>query len=91
MAVKDYDRLFIGGTWVAPEGTGTIEVISPSTEEVVARVPDATAADVDKAVAAARDAFDHGPWPRMTPAERGAVLTKVADAITAEMARPGRD
>ena len=41
MAVKDYDRLFIGGKWVAPEGTGTIEVVSPSTEEVVARVPDA--------------------------------------------------
>jgi aldehyde dehydrogenase (NAD+) len=85
MAIKDYDRLFIGGTWAVPEGTGTIEVISPSTEEVIARVPDATAADVDKAVAAARQAFDHGPWPRMTPAERGAVLTKVADAVTAEM------
>jgi len=86
MAVKDYDRLFIGGAWVAPEGTGTIEVISPSTEEVVARVPDPTDADVDKAVAAARQAFDHGPWPRMSPAERGAVMAKVAEAITAEMA-----
>ena len=83
MPVKDYDRLFIGGTWVAPEGTGTIDVVSPSTEEVVARVPDATAADVDKAVAAAREAFDRGPWPRMAPAERGAVLAKVAEAITA--------
>jgi aldehyde dehydrogenase (NAD+) len=85
MPVKDYDRLFIGGTWVAPDGTGTIEVVSPSTEEVVARVPDATEADVDKAVAAAREAFDRGPWPRMAPAERGAVLAKVAEAITAEM------
>jgi aldehyde dehydrogenase (NAD+) len=85
MAIKDYDRLFIGGTWVAPEGTGKIEVISPSTEEVIARVPDATEADVDKAVAAARQAFDHGPWPRMAPADRGAILAKVAEAITAEM------
>ncbi len=85
MAIKDYDRLFIGGAWVAPEGTGTIEVVSPATEEVVARVPDATAADVDKAAAAARRAFDEGPWPHLPAAERGAVLTKVAEAVTAEM------
>jgi aldehyde dehydrogenase (NAD+) len=85
MAIKDYDRLFIGGTWVTPEGTDTIEVVSPGTEEVVARVPDASAADVDKAVAAARQAFESGPWPRMSPADRGAVLAKVAEAVTAEM------
>jgi aldehyde dehydrogenase (NAD+) len=85
MAIKEYDRLFIGGDWVAPEGTGTIDVISPSTEEVMGRVPDATEADVDKAVAAAREAFDRGPWPRMTPAERAEVLTKVANAMTAEL------
>ena len=85
MAIRDYDRLFIGGDWVAPEGTDTIEVISPSTEEVVARVPDGTEADIDKAVAAARTAFDHGPWPRMTPAERAAILTAVAAQVTAEM------
>ena len=85
MAIRDYDRLFIGGDWVAPEGTDTIGVISPSTEEVIARVPDGTEADIDKAVAAARHAFDHGPWPRMTPAERAEVLAKVAAQITAEM------
>jgi aldehyde dehydrogenase (NAD+) len=85
MAIKSYDRLFIGGSWVAPEGTGTIDVVSPSTEEVIARVPDATEGDVDKAVAAARHAFDHGDWPRMAPADRAHILTKVADAITAEM------
>ena len=85
MAIRDYDRLFIGGDWVAPEGTDTIAVISPSTEGVVARVPDGTEADIDKAVAAARTAFDHGPWPRMTPAERAAILSAVAGMITAEM------
>jgi betaine-aldehyde dehydrogenase len=85
MAIRDYDRLFIGGDWVTPEGTDTIAVVSPSTEEVVARVPDGTEADIDKAVAAARTAFDHGPWPRLSPAERGALLTKVAAQITAEM------
>jgi len=85
MAVKDYDKLFIGGRWVAPEGDGRIEVISPATEEVVATVPDATEGDVDKAVAVARQAFDRGDWPRMDPADRAAVLTKVGEAITAEM------
>jgi betaine-aldehyde dehydrogenase len=85
MAIRDYDRLFIGGDWVAPEGTDTISAISPSTEEVIARVPDGTEADIDKAVAAARTAFDRGPWPRMTPAERGAILAKVGAQITAEM------
>jgi aldehyde dehydrogenase (NAD+) len=86
MPVKDYDRLYIGGTWVAPEGTDAIEVVSPATEEVVARVPEATEADVDKAVAVARQAFERGPWPRMAPADRGAVLARVAEAMTAEMA-----
>jgi betaine-aldehyde dehydrogenase len=85
MTIRDYDRLFIGGDWVDPEGTGTIEVISPVSEEVVGRVPDGTEADIDKAVASARRAFDHGPWPRMTPAERGEILRAVATQITAEM------
>jgi betaine-aldehyde dehydrogenase len=83
--VKAYDRLFIGGEWVSPAGTGTIDVINPTTEEVVGRVPDSTEADVDKAVASARDAFDNGPWPRMTPTERAEILTKVSQAIQADM------
>jgi aldehyde dehydrogenase (NAD+) len=80
-----YDRLFIGGRWQKPAGSGTIEVVNPTTEEVVGTVPDAVPADMDAAVAAARQAFDQGPWPRMTPAERGQVLAKVSEAITAEM------
>jgi len=83
--LKSYDRLFIGGQWVAPAGNGTIDVVNPTTEEVAGRVPDATEADIDRAVACARQAFDEGPWPRMQPAERAAVLTKVADAIKADM------
>ncbi|MEV4098999.1 aldehyde dehydrogenase [Nonomuraea sp. NPDC049649] len=77
--MRQHDTLFIGGEWVTPAGTGTIEVISPHTEEVVGRVPDGTAADVDRAVAAAREAFDHGPWPRMTFAERAAVIGRLAE------------
>ncbi|HXX89120.1 MAG TPA: aldehyde dehydrogenase [Acidimicrobiales bacterium] len=83
--MKAYDRLFIGGEWVASTGTGTIDVINPTTEEVAGTVPDTTEADMDKAVAAAREAFDHGPWPRMTPVERAAIITKVSDAIKGEM------
>src|ERR1039458_3737634 len=86
MAIITYDRLFIGGSWVASEGTQTIDVVSPSTEEVVGRVPDGPTADIDKAVVAARHAFDHGPWPHMASTERPTSLAKVADVITAEMA-----
>ncbi|MEZ5144170.1 MAG: aldehyde dehydrogenase [Acidimicrobiales bacterium] len=74
----EHDTFFIDGKWVAPAGTGTIDVVSPFTEEVVGRVPDATTADVDRAVAAARNAFDHGPWPKMTPAERAEVMATVS-------------
>jgi aldehyde dehydrogenase (NAD+) len=83
--VKVYDRLFIGGEWESSSGSGTIDVINPTTEEVAGRVPDSTEADVDRAVAAARQAFDHGPWPKMSPVERAAVLTKVNDALKADM------
>ncbi len=85
MAIRDYDRLFIGGDWVAPEGTDTIGVVSPVTEEVIATVPDGTEADIDKAVAAARQAFDKGPWPHMTPAERAEILAAVGAQVAAEM------
>jgi betaine-aldehyde dehydrogenase len=86
MAVKSYDKLYIGGQWVAPLGTDVISVINPTTEEVCATVPDGTIGDIEAAVAAARHAFDHGPWPRMAPAERGAVIAKVAELLMAEMA-----
>ena len=66
----DRDTLFIDGGWAAPAGTDVLEVVSPHSEQVVARVPEGTAADIDAAVAAARRAFDEGPWPRLSPQER---------------------
>jgi aldehyde dehydrogenase (NAD+) len=78
-----HDKLFIGGEWVAPATSATIEVVSPHTEEVIARVPEATAADIDNAVGAARRAFDEGPWPRMEPAERADVMAEVSQTIQA--------
>ncbi|MBX6387407.1 MAG: aldehyde dehydrogenase [Frankia sp.] len=80
-----HDRLFIGGEWAAPAGTGTTEVVSPASEEVIARVPDPVPADVDRAVAAARAAFDDGPWPRLDPAERVAAIRRLA-----ALYKPGR-
>lgn len=77
-SITEYDKLFIGGTWTAPATTEVIEVHSPATGALVGRVPLATKADVDAAVAAARAAFDSGPWPSTPPAERAAVLAKVA-------------
>ena len=79
----DFDKLFIGGQWVAPASSDVIEVFSPATGEKVGQVPLATAADVDAACAAARRAFDEGPWPRMTPHERQAVIAKAVELITA--------
>jgi len=84
--MRQHDTLFIGGEWVAPAGTGTIDVISPHTEEVVGRVPEGTTEDMDRAVAAAREAFDHGPWPRLTFAERAAAIGRLAEIYAARQA-----
>ncbi len=69
-----WDKLFIGGKWVEPATADVIEVHSPATGELVGKVPLASAADVDAACAAARKAFDEGPWPHLTPQERAEVL-----------------
>jgi aldehyde dehydrogenase (NAD+) len=84
--VRTFDKLFIGTKWEAPSGSGTIDVISPHSEELVGRVPEATEADVDRAVAAARQAFDRGPWPRMTPQERIAVVQKFTEIYATRLA-----
>ena len=77
----DYAKLFIGGVWTEPSTSEVIEVFSPATGQKVGQVPLAAEADVNAACAAARKAFDEGPWPRMTPAERQGVLAKVAAAV----------
>ncbi|MGC4250443.1 MAG: aldehyde dehydrogenase [Sphingobium sp.] len=77
------DQFFIGGEWVAPSSSAVIDVINPATEEVFLTVAEAQAADIDRAVTAARQAFDKGPWPRMTHAERAQYLR----AFAAELRR----
>ncbi len=78
-----YDKLFIGGELVAPLGTDTIEVINASTEEVAGRAPEATTGDIDRAVAAAREAFDNGPWARTSALERAELLQQLSKGIQA--------
>src|SRR5919198_1665362 len=93
------DRLFIGGEMVKPEADEVIEVISPATEEGIGTAPSSTPADIDRAARAARVAFDHGPWPRMSPQERADALEpfgeylrartpEIAQLITEEMGSP---
>lgn len=60
---ESLDRLFIDADWVRPATNQRIEVVSPTTEEAIAAVPAASRSDIDRAVTAARHAFDHGPWP----------------------------
>ena len=79
--IRNPDKLFIGGEWVAPLSGDSIEIVNPNSEEVVARVGEAGKADMDRAVEAARQAFDHGPWPATPPAERGAALMRMAEAL----------
>jgi len=93
------DQLFIGGAWAQPSTDSRIEVISPHSEKPIAQVAGAGPVDVDAAVTAARRAFDTGPWPGMAPAERIALIRRLAEiygqrraemaeVITAEIGAP---
>ncbi|WP_066560323.1 aldehyde dehydrogenase [Croceicoccus bisphenolivorans] len=77
------DRLFIDGAWVPATSGRSFEIVSPNSEEVVARVAEGCAQDMDAAVAAARRAFDHGPWPRTAPRERARMVAELAKALRA--------
>lgn len=83
--VPGLDKLFIGGRWVTPATDRMVDVVMPSTEEVIARVADPSPEDADRAVAAARAAYDKGPWSRMTPEERIEACSRLADQIEARL------
>ena len=82
------DKLYINGQWAAPSGSKSIDVINPSTEEVMGRVPEGTADDVDAAVGAARAAFDG--WAARPAAERAAFLQKIHEGLKARMEEIGK-
>ena len=74
-------RLYINGEFVEPHSTDTLDVLNPSTSEVMASVPDADAADVDRAVRAARNAFETGPWKDATAQDRGRILFAISHVL----------
>src|SRR5262245_18839701 len=83
-------RMYLDGKFVEAENGQTRTVYNPALAETMAHVPEASAADVERAIVAARRAFDHGPWRTTKAQERGRVLFKIAAAIKAhagELAR----
>src|SRR3954453_21178257 len=75
------DRLYIGGEWVEPASDGTIEVLDSTTEQGMGRVPEATAWDVDRAVGAARIAFES--WSQVPPHQRAEVCAAIGMRLAA--------
>src|SRR5947208_8124827 len=78
--VRTY-QMYIDGEWVASKSNKTFPVYDPASEEIIAQVPDSNAEDVNRAVAAAKTAFEYGPWAQTTAQERGRVLFRLADKI----------
>ncbi|KAG6658490.1 aldehyde dehydrogenase family 2 member C4-like [Carya illinoinensis] len=76
-----FTKLFINGEFVDSVSGKTFETIDPRTGEVIARIAEGDKEDIDLAVKAARQAFDHGPWPRLSGAERGRIMMKFADLL----------
>lgn len=76
-----YEQLYIDGAWEASDGSEPLAAINPATEEAIGSVPQASERDVERAIAAARTAFDDGPWPRLKPAERARVLARMAEIM----------
>src|SRR5207302_3451888 len=74
-------KLLINNRWLDPAEGGTFDTFNPATGEVIAKVPAATAKDVDRAVKAARTALESGPWKTMDAADRGRLLFKLADLV----------
>ena len=83
MTMQDRNAFFIGNRWVSPASERRFTLINASTEEVIASVPEACEADVDAAVAAAREAFDNSGWATMTYADRASVMERLMAAIAA--------
>src|ERR1700687_3926506 len=80
-------RMYINGQKAESRRGAWFPVYDPSTEEIMAEAPDSDAQDVDRAVQAARAAFDSGPWPQTTAQDRGRLLFKLADKIRKEAPR----
>jgi len=81
--LKHPEEFYIGGEWVKPQGSQRFDIVYPVTEATVGSVPAASVNDIEKAVAAAREAFDNGPWPKMSYDERADVLQRASEIMMA--------
>jgi aldehyde dehydrogenase (NAD+) len=79
--VREQQPMFVGGKWVDSVSGKTFPTLNPTTGEAICFVAEGDKSDIDLAVKAARKAFESGPWPKMTAAERGRLLNKLADAV----------
>ena len=86
--VSHADRFFIGGEWVDPAGEGTIEVLNPTTGTAIARIPEGTPEDADRAVRAARAAFDS--WAAVSPYQRAQLCLAIGAKLTLSIERSMR-
>jgi acyl-CoA reductase-like NAD-dependent aldehyde dehydrogenase len=77
------DKIYVGGAWVPSAGTETIDVVNPTTEEVMGRIPQGTSEDVEKAVAAAKEAFP--AWSETSVDDRAKYLQRIAEGLQARM------
>ena len=87
--IKNYQML-INGDWVDASDGGVFDSVNPSTDNVWSRVPEATEADVNRAVSSAYNAFSGGPWSKFTPTERGKCLRKLGDLLADHSENLGR-
>ena len=79
--VQHPDRFFADGIWIEPSTNAVFDVVDPATEELYYRAASAQPADMDRVVGSARQAFDHGPWPRMSHAERAEYLVALGEGL----------
>ncbi|MDG2232955.1 MAG: aldehyde dehydrogenase family protein, partial [Ilumatobacter sp.] len=82
--MRNFENIYIDGAWVPSEGSGSIEVINAATEQVMGSIPDGVASDVDRAVSAARGAFD--AWSQTPVEERQKYLVRLNEALQARSA-----
>ena len=83
--LQNADRFYIGGEWVQPSSNSMIDVIDSASEELYFSIAEAQAADMDRAIAAAKQAFDEGPWPRMSHAERAGYMRALSKELQARV------
>jgi len=89
--IENADKFYIDGKWTAPSTGSTFSIVTPSTEELYERVAEAFEPDIERAVAAARAAFDRGAWTSLSPAERAVYLKAIGDILAAQAPAIARD